>query len=74
MFDHLWSSSVILGHFKSLEVDSDIQSFEVVLNAIGGWDWIGLDGMVFIGRRYSKSTFGAYNVIFFGNEPTSGLL
>ena len=39
-----------------------------------GWDWMGLDGMVFIGRMYSKSTFGAYSVIFFGNEPTSGLL
>ena len=38
-----------------------------------GWDWIGLDGMVIIGLRYSKSTFGANNVIFFGNEPPLGL-
>ena len=26
-----------------------------------GWDWMGLDGMVIIGRKYSKSTFGANN-------------
>ena len=26
-----------------------------------GWDW--MDGMVTIGRRSSKSTFGAYNNI-----------
>ena len=35
------------------------------LNGIGwewmGWDWMGLDGMVIIGRKYSKSTFGANN-------------
>ena len=53
---------VIGGHWSSLEV-------LFVLDWMDGWDW-----MVFIGHRYSKSTFVACNVIFFGNEPTSGLL
>ena len=30
---------------------------------VDGWDGIGIEWMVIIGRRYSKSTFGANNII-----------
>ena len=54
-------SEACLVHLSSLEVDSD-QS-EACLDDLRGFvDGIGWsDGMVIIGHRYSKSTFGANN-------------
>ena len=60
---HLRLSWIILVHNRSLKVDSD-QSWaclvhsELYVRRIYKWDGI---GMVIIGQRSSKSTFGADN-------------
>ena len=56
------SSQVIVGNLSSLEIDSNHLSYERLSSMLYvGMDGIGLDGMVVMGNRYSKSTTGANN-------------
>ena len=55
--------SVILGHHRSTQIN---KSWEVVFDARCGIDGLDWDGLVIIGRRYSKSTFSANKQI--GND------
>ena len=54
------SSQVIVGNLSSLEIDSNNLSYER-LSSMLYVSWMGWDGMVIRGHRYSKSTFGANN-------------
>ena len=54
---HLSASQFMLGHLGSTQINLGLfSSFRALLDGLDGWD-----GIVIIGHRSSKCTFGANN-------------